>query len=166
MERRDTPPADSILYERGNCILLSIFRLAGDADLLGSITDAAGSSPLSARKVRTYMECITLLGEGSLRCVDICDIRPGSRYLVHADGMGDEPHCVSMCISPSEIAIVSDLDSPYLHSLSDIRDYLSSAIDKPIVFEYTQDYDMSSTSSQAHIQGGINSLLHLSAGRW
>ena len=166
MERRDTPPADSILYERGNCILLSIFRLAGDADLLGSITDAAGSSPASARKVRTYMERITLLGEGSLRCVDICDIRPGSRYLVHADGMGDEPHCVSMCISPSEIAIVSDLDSPYLHSLSDIRDYLSSAIDKPIVFEYTQDYDMSSTSSQAHSQGGIDSLLHLSAGRW
>ena len=64
--RRDSPPIDSILYESGHCVLLSIFRLVGDAELHGSITDAAGSSPASVRKVRTYMQRITLLGEGSL----------------------------------------------------------------------------------------------------
>ena len=85
--------------------------------------------------------------------------------MAHADGTGDEPRCASMCISPGEIVSVSALYATYLHILSGIRDYLSPAIDNPIIFEYTQDYAMSATSSQAQTHVDIISLPNISAGR-
>ena len=165
VERRDSPPIDSILYESGNCILLSIFMTVGDADLLESITDAAGSSPHVCSRSEDLRAAPYAPRCGfSLMC-RYMRFRPGAGYMANAGGMCEEPQRVSICISPREIASLSDLDATYLHILSDIRDYLSPEIDNPIIFGYTHDYAMSDTRSQAQTQEDIISLPILAAGR-
>ena len=100
----------------------------------------------------------------TLRYVDHRELRTGSKYLIHADGREDDPHCVSMCISHNDDVAVSDLNSTYFHILSGIRDLLEDSAGNPVVFEYIQDSAASLNSSQTHPQDINISLLSRSAG--
>ena len=162
--RIESPPHGSIRYECGGCILLIISRLVGGVDLCQSVEEAAKNNPTAGNRVRTYLQCISIIGAGSLRYVDYRELKTGYKYLIHADGRGEEPRCVSMCISHNDDVAVSDLNSTYFHSLPGIRDLLADSAGNPVVFEYIHDSAASLNSSQIRYQDINISLLSLSAG--
>ena len=86
VERIESPPTGSMLYECGGCILLSIFRLVGDVDVCQSLEEAAKNNPTDGYRARTYLQRISILGAGTLRYVDHRELKTGSKYLIHADG--------------------------------------------------------------------------------
>ena len=105
------------------------------------------------------------LRSGELRHVEFSDLKEGCNYLIHADGKGDEPHCVSMCVASDSSAAISDGEMAYTHSMQSIREILEAAIDKPILFEYIpMGADASEPSSQNVARDASDSLLYMSAG--
>ena len=137
---------------------------SGGADFCQSYEDLASGNPASEHRVRTYLHCVNIVGTGKLRHVSPRELNAGSKYLVHADGKEDEPHCVSMCISPSGDVAISDSNYTYAHTMSTVRDILADSVDNPVVFEYVQDTGSSFNSSQTYSQDVNSSLLNLSAG--
>ena len=153
----------SIIYECGDCIILSIFRLVGDSDLCQSFEEVARNNPVPGQRERTYLQCVNMLGAGALRYVDHLELKTGSKYLIHADGKEDEPHCVSMCITHNDDVLVSDLNSTYFYSMSGIRDLLADSVDNPVIFEYIQDAAAPPNSSQTRSRNININLLSLAS---
>ena len=54
--RYSQPPPTSVLYVQGNCILLAIYRLAGDADLYNTFGEVAMGRPPDGKTLRSYRE--------------------------------------------------------------------------------------------------------------
>ena len=133
-----SPPRGSILFGDGECIILSLYRIADDVDLYETFSEVTSRNPISSPKVRKYGHCIDILKTGDLRPDEVGDLKAGRKYLVHADGKEGEPHCVSLCVAADGTVGVSDGEATYVHYISSIRGIFEAAIDKPVLFEYTQ----------------------------
>ena len=55
-----------------------------------------------------YRQCLAMIGYRRLSPVDIEGVREGAKYIIHADGEGDAPHCVSILIPHPEVANIYD----------------------------------------------------------
>ena len=58
VDRHIRPPATSILYEPGNCILLGLYLLVGDVDLYNTYCEVALSMPIEGKRARPYKDCV------------------------------------------------------------------------------------------------------------
>ena len=160
-----SPPRGSILYEAGNCIILSLYRVADDVDIYETFSEVACANPITGPKVRRYGHCIDLLKTGELRPCEVGDLKGGRKYLAHSGGKEGEPRCVSQCVAADGTAGVSDGDTMYVRDISSIRGIFETAIDKPVLFEYTQPKGgFANSYSINESQGTAVNLLDMYAG--
>ena len=165
VERYPQPPPTSVLYAHGNCILLAIYRLVDDTDLYSTFCEVATGRPLDGNPIRSYRECVEYTRCEGLVHVDVQCLKPGGKYLIHADGRASEPHCLSMYINQDSMAMVSSSDAVYIHHMSDIKDILLKSLDKPIVLEYGGAKRQNSSGSQNSARRDASvSILNLRAG--
>ena len=68
--------------------------------------------------------------------VVIEDVREWAKYVIRADGKGDEPHFVSILITDPEVAIPYDGNTAYRIIVSSIRAILADSVDKPPAIEF------------------------------
>ena len=113
-------------------------------------------------KVRSYRQCLSMLGYGSLSVVDIEEIREGAKYIAHADGKGDEPHCVAILILDPEVANIYDGNTTRQLSVASIRAILPGSVDKPLVLEFTDSEECTNSSRYASCEP--NYILDMKAG--
>ena len=65
-----------------------------------------------------------MLGYRKLAMVDIEGIREGAKCIIHADGEGDEPHCLAILIPGPEVAHLYDGNNARRIIVSSLRDIL------------------------------------------
>ena len=58
------------------------------------------------------------------------------KYLIRAGGKDAEPHCLSMVTHKDGGARISTSSMKYVRRISDIKDTLADAVDKPIISKY------------------------------
>ena len=102
-----SPPATSILYEPGNCILLAIYRLVGDVGLYNTYCEVSLRMPIEGKRARPYKDCVDYTQRCDLNHVEVGDLKNGGRYLIHADGRSEDPHCLIMQIDKDGASRVS-----------------------------------------------------------
>ena len=100
VEVENAPPLhyDSILGKPGNCSLLDLYRLTGNSELAKVIQDVLQMGGGIQPSESPYKECIQIVGDGSLTYADISHITDGQKFLIHADGRGNGPHCLSAVV--------------------------------------------------------------------
>ena len=158
IERIGLPDANSPLYEDGNCILLALYLLGGDRDMCGTYEEVARCRKMNGAPVRSYMDCISYIGGCSLSLVRESDLKIGGKYIIHADGKAAEPHCLPLYINRGGKAEVTASLVKYIHNLPEMREMIASAIDKPILFEYSS-ADTESESSSHRVKNIDDMLL-------
>ena len=158
------PPSGSILYEPGNCVILALYRVRDDKDFLEVYETVARNHPTGERKVRSYSDCVDYLCRGSLSHVCIRDLVSGGRYLLHADGRGSDPHCLSMVVDKKGVATISSGTASYRHDIHAVKDILAAAVDKPIAIAFASSGKPSVNSGSRGIEGAHGGLMKLEAG--
>ena len=164
VERYAHPPQSSVLYDQGNCIILAIYRHVGDVDIYNTFCDIAASKPLGGKKVRSYRDCVDYAKCCDLTAVDVDSIKVGGRYLIHADGRSEEPHCLSMYIDHEGTAKISTASAMYYHPISAAMDIIRKSVDKPILSQYQDTRLAKSVGSQNSASNSALNLLNLQAG--
>ena len=164
VERYTHPPQTSVLYDQGNCIILAIYRHVGDVDVYNTYCEVAMSKPLSGKKVRSYRDCVDYTKCCELSPVDVGSLKVGGRYLIHADGRSEEPHCLSMYIDHEGAAKISTSSVMYSHRISDVKDIIRKSVDKPILLQYQDTKISRSVGSENSAKLPHLMLLNLQAG--
>ena len=165
--RYSQPPPTSVLYEKGNCIILSIYiyRPVGDADLYNTFREVATGRPLDVKNLRSYRECVDYTRCGGLVHVDVHCLEIGGIYLIHADGRSSEHHCLIMRRHQDAIATVSTSAAMYFRHMSAIKELLLDAVDKPLVPEYGEPERKNSSGPQNSTKAASIMILNLGDGR-
>ena len=158
-----SPPATSILYEPGNCILLAIYRLVGDVGLYNTYCGIARSRPIEGGNARPYKDCVDYTQCCDLVPVEVGDLEIGGRYLINADGRSEGPRCLIMQIDKDGASRVSTSSVSYVRHMPAIREILLKSADKPIVCEYGSRKKQSSVGSQQSTKAEAVSLLNSKA---
>ena len=117
---------------------------------------------MEGAKVRSYRQRLATLGYGSLSVVDTEEIREGAKYIAHADGKGDEPHCVAILILDPEVANIYDGNTMRQLSVASLRAILSDSVDKPLVIEFPDCDECTESSRYASCEP--NYILDMKAG--
>ena len=86
------PPADSPLYDALGCLLLAIFRLAGDTDIRETYEEVARIRVITGDRVRPYIDCISYIGGFSLSLVAVADLKIGANYIIRSERMSGGPN--------------------------------------------------------------------------
>ena len=163
-ELNTDPIPGSPLYDRGNCILLAIYRLMGDSDFIQTFDEIALTKPIIGAPVRSYADCVEYVGDCSLSFAYFDSMKVGFKYLIHADGKGAEPHCVSMAIRKDGSVRISSASMKYVQKISDIKDTPADAVDKPIILKYETSRKVSHSNSQRSEKGNAPPILKMKAG--
>ena len=164
VEHAPCPDRNSSLTGKGNCIPLALYRLIGSPDLLRILESSIGPVDSSRPKVRSYRECLRLIGYGRLVYTESSKLEPGMRCLIHADGRGDEPHCFSMQIDSDGKTKISSGRTTYVYTLRGARDVLDASIDRPVILLFDADESQSAGSIGTTPSHDFDDVTDLKAG--
>ena len=165
VENAAPPPYDSMLGKPGNCILLAMYRLVGNPELARIWDDVIRNDCGPQPAARSYKECLKLVGAGSLTYADTSQVSPGKKFLIHADGRADEPHCMCATVGKKGDVKISTGDRTYIHDISRFKDILDKAIDNPVLLKYSETHPLSTASSNTPCMESECPLLSMKAGR-
>ena len=132
------PPRNSPLRKPGNCILLALYRLAGNQEMARVLEDVLQVRGNVQPVTRSYRECIDIIGSGNLTYAESSQLTVGKKFLIHADGRGNEPHCLSATVERSGAVKIYTGDMQYVHHMKDFKEILSKSIAKPILLQYSE----------------------------
>ena len=104
-------------------------------------------------EVRSYGDCVDYLFRGASSHVCIEDVRVGGRYLLHADGSEDEPHCLRMFIDKDGSVAISTGAANYAREIQALNDLLAAFFDKPMALAFASAFKPSASSGSRGIAG-------------
>ena len=105
------------------------------AKVLGDILQVRGN----AQPVFTpYKECLEIIGPVYLTYAESSHLTVGKKFPIHADGSGNEPHCLCPKVERPCKATIATRDKQYVHHVRDFKEILSKSIDKPILRQYSE----------------------------
>lgn len=139
-ELPNLPDAAVHLTESGNCILLALWRLAGETGrgaLQHQRADYASKRPVAsssdgAMSLRRYSQCIDVTG---WHCIAKFGFDPdfGGKYLPHCES-GNCPHCVALRVDEAvKKSICWTGDRVFTINLPDLVNYSTTGIDHNLV---------------------------------
>ena len=160
------PPRTSSLRKPGNCILLALYRLVGNQEMAKVLEEVLLVRGNMQPVVRSYKECLEIIGSGYLTYAESAQLTVGRKFLIHADGRDNEPHCMSATVERSGAVKISTGDMQYVHHMRDFKEILSKSIDKPILMRYSENACHSAGSSNASSLGSYDLLLGMKAGNY
>ena len=113
---------------------------------------------------RSYKERLNMVGAGDLAYAEKSKISVGQKFIIHADGRSDEPHCLSDTVEKKWTVKISTGDRAYVHHLSRFKDMMDKAIDKPILLKYSETSCGDAASPNTPAMGTDDPLLDMQAG--
>ena len=105
-----------------------------------------------------------IIGYGYLTYADSTQLKIGRKFLIRADGRGNEPHCLCAKVErPGKVTITTG-DKQYVHHVRDLKEILSKSIDKPILLQYSETERRSAGSSDTSSLAAYGLLLGMKEG--
>ena len=106
-----------------------------------------------------------IIGYGYLTYADSTQLKIGRKFLIRADGRGNEPHCLCAKVERSGKVKIATGDKQYVRNMSDFKQILDKSIDKPILLQYSATACRSDGSSHTSSLEAHDLLLAMKAGK-
>ena len=136
----------------------------GGADFRNTFGEIALGKPIIGARVRSYADCVAYVGDCSLATAAFDSLKVGCKYLIHADGKDDKPHCLIMVIHKDGSARIPNASTTYVRRISDIKDTLADAVGNPIISKYDTARKVSYGDSHRSDKESTSPILKMKAG--
>ena len=144
-----------------NCVLLAIYSIRADKDILDVYETVATNRPIWEGDVWSFGDLADYICRCSLPHVCIEGVKLGGRYLQHADGREDEPHFLSMFFDKEGSAAISTGVANYAREIQAVNDLLSASVDKPMALAFASPFKPSASSGSRGIACETDGLMKL-----